>query len=450
MTFLRRLASGTVATQVTALAVLSVLLANALPFLIISVFLNGQPEPTDPRAWEAVLGTVARMASGATSPEGTAIVVAAAQRAGVPVRELPVADLVAAATDAGQVPEIVYLRLADRWGLTLLRDVGPTATHAANIVVSTGRESALVFDVDPATFARPPVLSPLVPILSALAIILIILVAYSVRVVASPLSSFAAAARSFASFPVDDLALPENGPKEIREASQAFNAMRAQIRRLVRERTEMLLALSHDVRTPLTRLRLRVEKAADSPAAPGMLGDIAAIDHMVDEALAYLRDGHFSERLTLMDLPSLLQSICSAFSDIGHEVRYEGPDRFSYPCKPLALSRAISNLVDNAVKSGSQVSVGLDVQHGVTVRVADDGPGLPPEQREAVFVPFAKASPARESHGRSGFGLGLAIARDVVRDHAGRIWLEPRLPHGLVAVVALPGADGAPNVAIHA
>jgi len=202
----------------------------------------------------------------------------------------------------------------------------------------------------------------------------------------------------------------------------------------------MLAAISHDLRTPLTRLRLRAERLVDPAQREGQLHEIARITHMLDETLNYLRNDVRSEGLSRVDLPSLLQTVCAEFADVGHNVTYVGPPRLTCRCRPNVLVRAISNIVDNATKHGTVVTVSVRLPDGDDVEIdfADNGPGIAPELHERVFDPFFKGDAARSAGARSGFGLGLSIARDVVKSHGGGIELVDRAPHGLIVRVRLP------------
>jgi signal transduction histidine kinase len=268
---------------------------------------------------------------------------------------------------------------------------------------------------------------------------------YALRSITAPLSSIASAARSFGQATSDGEALRSGGPREIAQVVEALNDMRMRVRSLVNERTQMLLALSHDLRTPLTRLRLRAERIGDARLRDNMLQDIGTINDMLGETLAYLREGGPPEPAQLIELPSLLQTICAQFSDVGHEVAYRGPDRLAFPCRVNAVTRAVANLVDNGVKHGDAVIVALEPANDgkVGIEVSDDGPGIAGELREKVFEPFFKGDSSRNVAGRGGFGLGLSIAREIVRRHGGDIRLGDRAPHGLsvrLTLARLPGA----------
>jgi signal transduction histidine kinase len=284
----------------------------------------------------------------------------------------------------------------------------------------------------------------LVPTVLTLAIVLVfvtLLSIYAVRWVIAPLSSVAAAAQSFGRSPDDNRMVSRSGPREIAQVADALNDMRTRIRALLDDRTRMLAAISHDLRTPLTRLRLRAERVGDQDLREGMLHEIARVTRMLDETLDYLREDVRLESTSRIDLPSILQTVCAEFADVGHAVSYEGPAHLTWTCRPGVLTRAISNVVDNAVKHGSAVTVALRARAdgAVEIDVADDGPGIPLSLREKVFDPFFKGDDARSSAERSGFGLGLSIARGVVRGHGGEIDLLDRTPRGLIVRISLPG-----------
>ena len=253
----------------------------------------------------------------------------------------------------------------------------------------------------------------------------------------SPLSRFAAAVDRFGTHGYE-APLKEEGPAEIRQAAGAFNRMQERILRLLEERTRMLMAISHDLRTPLTRLQLRSEELTEDDQKRRMLEDIALMDASITSAISYVREGGTAEVPEAADLPSLVETICSQFEDDGHPIVYEGPTRLTVRCLPLALGRALTNLIDNAVKFGTSVTVRLETDaQGVSIEVEDDGPGIPDAEKLLVLEPFYRTDTARRS--ASGFGLGLAIALTVARHHAGTLTLHDRTPHGLRARLTLPG-----------
>jgi len=260
---------------------------------------------------------------------------------------------------------------------------------------------------------------------------------WAVRRLVSPLAKFATAVDRFGTHD-HDAALEEEGPAEIRQATGAFNRMRERILRLIEDRTRMLMAISHDLRTPLTRLRLRVEELAEEAPKRRMLEDIELMDASIASAISYVREGGTAEAVEAADLPSLVETICDQFEDAGHPIVYQGPRRLTIRCLPLALGRALTNLIDNAVKFGASVTVRLETAgaHDVSIEVEDDGPGIPDAEKLLVLEPFYRTDAARRSVG--GFGLGLAIALTVARHHHGTLTLLDRAPHGLLARLTIP------------
>ncbi|MDB5652520.1 MAG: Signal transduction histidine kinase, partial [Tardiphaga sp.] len=262
-----------------------------------------------------------------------------------------------------------------------------------------------------------------------------------VRWIIAPLSDVAEAALSFGRSPRDDQVISRRGPREITQVADALNDMRTRIRALLEDRTRMLAAISHDLRTPLTRLRLRVERVGENALRDKMLGDLAAVGRMLDETLDYLREDGKFEAVSRADLPSMLQTICWDFADIGHPVTYLGPSRLAWTVRPRSLTRAITNIVENGVKHGGAVTVALGTatDAGVEITISDDGPGVPAALRGKVFEPFFKVDSARPQ-GEGGFGLGLSIAHNIIERHGGEIELGAGEPHGLTVRIRLPVA----------
>jgi signal transduction histidine kinase len=273
---------------------------------------------------------------------------------------------------------------------------------------------------------------------------LIFLVAVSVALsiwaalrIVAPLSRFVSAVEKFG-LASQGSPLPEEGPAEIRRATEAFNHMRDRILHLVEDRTQMMMAISHDLRTPLTRLRLRANDVDDGLLQRGMLRDVELMEKSISEAVSNLRHATAHEAYERADLPSLLETICDEFADAGLSVAYEGPQKLDAYLRPLAITRAVTNLVQNATKFGTRVAVRLSwSQPGIAqVDVEDDGPGIPDSEKAAVLKPFYRSDPAR--HEAGGFGLGLAIALEVARDHGGTLTLHDRESGGLCARLRLP------------
>ena len=284
---------------------------------------------------------------------------------------------------------------------------------------------------------------PFIVTLLAIALSAAVLGLWAPRVLVEPLRRFAWAAESFD--PNGEIALlPERGPYEVRAAARALNRMRERIRTLLDDRTQMLAAVSHDLRTPITRMRLRCEFIEEPTSRTQMLDELAHMGAMVESVLYFLRDGQRREAATALDVATSLQTICDQFADTGHEVTYEGPDHVVIRAHAEELQRAVTNLIDNAVRHGGKTEVRVTTTPSqVTIAIEDDGPGIPGSGKEAMFKPFVRGDAARGMEGRSGFGLGLSIARAVIEAHSGTLALLDREPHGLIAQIALPQGGAA-------
>jgi len=279
-----------------------------------------------------------------------------------------------------------------------------------------------------------------IPIIIALGLIATLLVAWvATRQLANPLQRFASAARRFGG----DLHAPPikiEGPHEIRQAIIAFNTMQAQIRHFLSERTQMLAAISHDLRAPLTRMRLRSEFMDDLEQQRKMVRDIEEMQTMINAALGFFREETHREQTTAFDLSELLQTIIDDFRDQGIEVDFTGPAHLVYDGRPLGIKRVVVNLLENAVKYASKPSIQLmEDEQRVCIEVMDDGPGIPESALERVFEPFYRLETSR-NRDTGGVGLGLSAARAIVREQGGELTLRNRSGAGLIARVQLPGA----------
>ena len=242
---------------------------------------------------------------------------------------------------------------------------------------------------------------------------------------------------------VDDL--PEAGPAEMRSTVRAFNLMRERLDRFVRDRTAMLAAISHDLRTPITSLRIHAELVEDERMRAKIVAALDEMQRMTEETLAFIREDMRQEETRTVDLHALVDSVAADLADLGHEIavpEFAESGRVLVACRPVALRRAFRNLLENAGAYGVRATVQIvrdDAQ--LLVVIQDEGPGIPEADLERVFEPFVRLEESR-SRDTGGTGLGLAIARTIVRGHGGDIWLENRDEGGLRATVALPAVDG--------
>ena len=256
------------------------------------------------------------------------------------------------------------------------------------------------------------------------------------RRLAAPIAAFASAAERLGRDP-NAPPLELEGSAEVAVAAQAFNDMQSRLRRYVHDRTSMIGAVAHDLRTPLTRLRFHIEEAPE-PVRAKMAADIAQMDAMVADVLAFVRDASQTTAHVKLELSSLLETLAEEFTEIGADVSIQHAERTVVEGDSLALKRMFANLIDNAIKFGGLARIQLRADAGtVVVDVEDDGPGLPVGDLESVFEPFHRVEPSR-SRDTGGIGLGLTVARTIARAHGGDVVLENRIGGGLLARVRLP------------
>lgn len=272
-------------------------------------------------------------------------------------------------------------------------------------------------------------------------LVLIAMLAYVVaRMTARPIKRLATAATELGR-DIDHPPLAEKGPTEIRQAAKAFNAMQARIRRQIQHRTHMLAAITHDLQTPLTRLRLRLEKVTDPDLQQKLIDDLAVMQGMVREGLELARSIDSSETMQRLDIDSLLDSVCADASDAGQSVELQGKTKAFIVAQPNALRRCLTNLLDNAFKYGqrAEVSIALDdlLPNRVLIRIRDHGPGIPEDQLETVFEPFHRLETSR-SRDTGGTGLGLTIARNIAESHGALLSLHNHSKGGLEVLLSLP------------
>ncbi len=335
--------------------------------------------------------------------------------------------------------------------MTLILLLGLLAAQAASLVLHLQERAAMLaaghmpagmpgFDALPLRFAWHVSLT-------FAAVIAVSLVA--MRWATQPLQQMADAANAFA-HDLDAAPLQVSGPTEVRRAAEAFNFMQTRLRRLVVERGHALAAVSHDLRTPLTRMRLRAELVDDPALQAKLNADIDAMQGMVNSVLAYLRGLEDAERAQPINMEALLSSLVEDELALGRQVVLQAPAReralsAPYPGKLSILRRAVTNLLDNAVAHGQQVTVRLeDSPAALHIVVEDDGPGIPVPDLARVTEPFVRLDASRRLD-TGGVGLGLAIVRDAAAYHGGQLELENREGGGLRARLVLPRSAPVPQ-----
>lgn len=261
----------------------------------------------------------------------------------------------------------------------------------------------------------------------------ILVIVLLVRQVSRPLARLTTAAERFGrgeTMPP----LPEQGPQDIRTTIAAFNRMQERQQRFIQDRTRMVAAVSHDLRSPITALRLRAEMVDQDDLRERMIASLDEMQQMVEATLAFAREDATREATETTDLANLISEVAASRSELGHEIEWLGAPPKPYPCRPASIRRALGNLLDNAIRYGGSVEIALD---GTDILVCDRGPGIPENQLEYVFEPFARLEESRSAE-TGGTGLGLAIARSIARNHGGDILLRNRAGGGLEARLILP------------
>lgn len=261
----------------------------------------------------------------------------------------------------------------------------------------------------------------------------------AVRFATRPLTQLARAADSLGP-DTHDVSLPETGPEEVLHATRAFNAMQRRVTEYLSERLRMLAAISHDLQTPITRMHLRADLLDEPTVRDKFHADLGAMQALVAEGIAYARSAHGTrETPRRIDVQALLDSLAGDYADAGRPIRIAGRTEIALTTRPNALRRILTNLIDNALKFGTDVEVRAESERAreIAFVVADRGPGIPPNEMEKVLQPFYRVEDSR-SRKTGGTGLGLAIARQLAQAIGGALTLRNRDAGGLEARLTLP------------
>jgi signal transduction histidine kinase len=419
--------------QIAALVVVSIV---ALHTIITAAFLFHRPDQPGPAndLGPNQLATVARLLGTAAASERPRLMSDVAQAFPyLDIRDVPAASMPAVSDSDTPHLHGIQRRLGPGYRIFPFergdggRRIGIALPDGAMISAS------IATDLSPPIWASPWMMTLLFAVISVT-----LLGLWAARTLTAPLSSFAKAAESF-SLDGDAASLPERGPEEVRSLAKALNRMRKRITDLIDDRTRMLAAISHDLRTPITRMRLRCEFIEDEIHRGRMLADLDQMRSMLESVLSFLRNSRRLEPMTLVDIASTLQLVADQFSDMGHKVSYAGPDHAMATARPDDLLRCVTNIVENAVRYGAEVVIRLAVvPDNLDIDVEDDGPGISDAEKGDMLEPFARGDAARNMDEATGFGLGLSIARAIVIAHGGALSLHDRAPRGLVVRIRLP------------
>jgi signal transduction histidine kinase len=306
-----------------------------------------------------------------------------------------------------------------------------------SILVSLRDGTPLILSVLPPRSATSPERADYTGTIALLLVSIGFLAYLVARMTIRPLKQLAQAAKDLGN-DINHPPLDLTGADEIRQASAAFNAMQARIRQYIFQRTQMLAAITHDLQTPLTRMRLRLEKVSEAELQERLIGDLSAMQEMVREGLVLARSMDTTENMQMLDLDSLLEAVCADAVDAGQQVELKGRAGMALLGRPLDLRRCLGNLIDNAVKYGRDARVCVDRINGAArVRIRDSGPGIPVGELGRVFDPFYRVETSR-SRESGGTGLGLTIARNIAEQHGGSIALANHPEGGLEVTLVLP------------
>lgn len=276
-------------------------------------------------------------------------------------------------------------------------------------------------------------------ILEFLVLGLIIIYVYSLRRFTIPLQDIKQSAERLG-IDLNTQPLSEYGPLIVREAANAMNKMQKRIQDLIDSRTQMLAAISHDLRTPITRLKLRADLIEDTEHAKKIIADLDEMDNMIDGILTFAREGTNHEKKIVFDINALLASICDDYSDAGHSIHINLlTQRLPFFGSPLTLKRAFSNLIQNAIKYAGKVWVKLEkIDNTINIYIEDQGPGIPEEELQKVFDPYYRSGSTTNMPNQLGTGLGLTITREIIHSHQGKIKLKNKECSGLCVLINLP------------
>jgi signal transduction histidine kinase len=419
----------TICWQIMAFAALSLILGNAITFIIVSHQFRDEQRLLQQEAVATIIATFAGLLAPAETQSEFSKLIAQGRALGIAVREVPNAQLGTLYAEQG-APEGFAKAVAETGAaervLTVLSRRNLHEVGANSVLVRLSNDRVLSFDL-PSDTNRPSLLGgPALLTASIAAAFILVLTTYVLWSITSPLSLFAAAAEAFGRSLKDGQPLREKGPREIAQLARVLNTMRSRIASLIEGRTSMLIAIGHDLRTPLTRIVLQAERLPASPMRRAMLSDLTNISELLSNMLSYLRGEPPTELRQDVDLSSLVQTVCSQFADRGRLVTYEGCDHLVYSCRPNGLARALSFIVEACVEHNWECSITLDVLPSGEICIDI----CPPETRGVLLE--------RRIESLGECGLRLSLAETTIEGHGGTVQLGAIATHCLCARITLP------------
>ena len=426
--------------------IIAILIGSLLAtFALVSVFLKlTRPDipPLPPGPWPGALRIAAVIeALHAAPPEARASIAQAVSNEHMRVQ----ADAETVCTRLPPSRHTHHLQLVlesiikDRFGTLVFHDCAGPPGEENTALIEAPLDRVAIYARTHTPHELSQIIIATLPLTVAVSFLLILIAALSLWAlwrINYPLRQMADTVERFG-LDVTVAPLPERGSREFRRLARTFNRMEHRITQLIHERSSMLMAIGHDLRTPLTRLRLRIELDKALASRREVLREMDLMQKMIDGALSFMNNRQTAEAFEEVDLGAMVESICIEFAESGKDVVYTGEYGLNYSCQPIAVTRAVNNLIENGCRYGARVVVDVrrEAEFAI-IDISDDGPGIPAEKREMVLKPFARLDPARASDG--GLGLGLSIVRDVAERHGAGLILMDAAPRGLLVRIRLP------------
>lgn len=429
---------ATMVGQVLAIIAVASMISQLLFHFFINVVLYEVPPPP-PWPWPASYRIVSLVGTLRAVPDSAAVM-AASNRPdmSVSLTEAPVVceDVT---TDARELELVLRSELREVAQDVTVRSCADRPVMNVQTLVTLGDR---VFEIrtSRALVEHFPFFTfPFVTIVAFICVGVAAMQAWAAWRVIGPLRRLSAKADAFGG-EVATAPIEEEGPLEIQRAARAFNLMQERVTRSIRDRTRMLAAVSHDLRTPLTRMRLQLEAGQVEEVRGKLLRDVGVMQSMVSSALAFLSGSFSEEDSEWFDLGALLSTLCDEFEEAGATIGYQGPEQIRFFCRPNAINRALTNVIENATHFGHRVEVRAATRdNAIVIDVADDGPGIPAQRVEEALEPFVRLDRSRSSR-QGSVGLGLSIVKEIVALHNGKLELLERKPQGLIVRMTFPTA----------